>query len=403
MRVFILPSWCPTTRRPLRGTFFLEQARAIAALRPDWTVAIAQFDIEGSMVPWRPWRWPTYAGTWLRRPPTAGELVLDGSLRVYRVWKPFPPSLMRANRYRHVVRALADQVAPALDDFMRRFGKPDLLHAHAAYPGAGAAAILGKAHGIPYVITEHMGPFPPPNLLMSNGEPHPVLVDAYANAKAVSAVSSALASRLIDTRLAHKVMVLPNFLDGNFAGVVSVAPASRPFTFLSVGGPSVEKGTDNLIRAFAALASDALLRIACPVDDIVPFRQLADDLGIGGRVEWIGPVAREDMPALYADANAVVSPSLWESFSVVLIEALACGRPVIATRSGGPEDIVTANNGLLVSVGNVTELAAAMNHMRINADQFSPKLLQDDFVNRFSAQSTITKLDTWYRSIVAGK
>jgi glycosyltransferase involved in cell wall biosynthesis len=83
---------------------------------------------------------------------------------------------------------------------------------------------------------------------------------------------------------------------------------------------------------------------------------IADELGLGGRVWFIGH--REDVMALFSRVDVVVSASLREPFGRTLIEAMACEVPVVATRSGGPEEIVVeGENGFLVDVGDDVALA----------------------------------------------
>jgi glycosyltransferase involved in cell wall biosynthesis len=77
-------------------------------------------------------------------------------------------------------------------------------------------------------------------------------------------------------------------------------------------------------------------------------------------VRFLGALAPEQVPQQHAASDAFVLASFEETFGVVLVEALMSGRPVVATRCGGPEDIVHEGNGWLVPPGDPAALAAAM-------------------------------------------
>ena len=91
-----------------------------------------------------------------------------------------------------------------------------------------------------------------------------------------------------------------------------------------------------------------------------------------------------------------------ETFGVVLIEALSRGRPVIATKCGGPQDVIDESNGLLVPVGGIQELAEAMVWMRGNSNRFDPAELRADVVKRFGEEALVRNLDECYQTATKG-
>ncbi|MFO1054328.1 MAG: glycosyltransferase family 4 protein [Planctomycetota bacterium] len=159
-------------------------------------------------------------------------------------------------------------------------------------------------------------------------------------------------------------------------------------TLLFVGRISPEKGLHLLIPAFARLASqrpDLRLRIVGP--DATTSRAILVDLSddsrvralarfyeqdylahlraltapLGARVEFAGGVPQRDLPGEYARATVVVQPSLYESFGMPVIEAMACGRAVVAARAGGLAELIEdGRDGLLAAPDDVDSLAAAL-------------------------------------------
>jgi L-malate glycosyltransferase len=121
--------------------------------------------------------------------------------------------------------------------------------------------------------------------------------------------------------------------------------------------------------------------------------QRAHDLGLQDRVEWHGPV--QDMGPLYRHAGLVLNFSESESFSLTCLEALFHGRPLIATNSGGPGEIIDApETGLLVPVGDIDAMTKALDALLADA----PRRLQmgqkayTAVRNKFSDQATVSAL-----------
>jgi glycosyltransferase involved in cell wall biosynthesis len=199
------------------------------------------------------------------------------------------------------------------------------------------------------------------------------------------------------------VEVLPNFLDERFGMNSNASPISgQGYSLLSVGGPSHAKGTDVLLQALARMSGPVRLSVVGQGAELPFFQRMAQELGVAKRVRWLGALAPEGMSAVYQAADALVLPSRGETFGMVLIEALAHGKPVIATLCGGPEDIVHAGNGLLVPVADAQALAAAMEHMRSACSRFDPNALRADVLGRFGAVAAAARLESWYRSLIDG-
>ena len=97
---------------------------------------------------------------------------------------------------------------------------------------------------------------------------------------------------------------------------------------------------------------------------------LARRLEIEPRVRWLGRLDRQRALEEYRACDCFVQPSHLESFSIVVLEALACGKPVIATRCGGPEFMITPENGLLVAKQDPSGLARAMRGMVSGAQAY---------------------------------
>jgi glycosyltransferase involved in cell wall biosynthesis len=91
------------------------------------------------------------------------------------------------------------------------------------------------------------------------------------------------------------------------------------------------------------------------------YKDVAEELGVGAHVKFLGHVPREELIEAYRACDVFVLPSDYEAFGIVLLEAMACGKPCVATRVGGVSDIVDhGKTGLLVEYGNVQALKEAL-------------------------------------------
>jgi glycosyltransferase involved in cell wall biosynthesis len=167
----------------------------------------------------------------------------------------------------------------------------------------------------------------------------------------------------------ERFTVVPGAVDvGRFAprpgwapGVLADPAAPR---LLYHGRVDRRKGALDLVDAFATLggthpAARLVVSGVGPDSDAVAERVAA--LGLGPRVDLLGPVAYDAVPAVYHGGDVFVSPTYAEGFSNTILEAMASGLPVVSTRSVGVVDCLRdGDNGLLVGPGDVPALAAAL-------------------------------------------
>jgi glycosyltransferase involved in cell wall biosynthesis len=138
-------------------------------------------------------------------------------------------------------------------------------------------------------------------------------------------------------------------------------PASDGLVIGSAGRLIAGKGFDHLVRAVAPLAPRALpvLQIAGEGPERTRLEAIAASLGLSDRVQFLGRI--DDMPSFWNACDIAVVPSdtLAESFSMTTLEAMACGRPVVATLNGGIPEVL-ADAGTLIPGGNVEALTGAI-------------------------------------------
>ena len=138
---------------------------------------------------------------------------------------------------------------------------------------------------------------------------------------------------------------------------VNGEPPDRP-TFVFAGRLTRQKALGNALEALASVPDARLLVVGDGPDRD---RLAAQAAALDGRVEFLGALPRADALAVVSGATAAVLPSDWENLPHAVVEALALGVPVVATRVGGvPEVVADGVNGLLVPPGDVAALAEAI-------------------------------------------
>ena len=153
------------------------------------------------------------------------------------------------------------------------------------------------------------------------------------------------------------------FLDLNPAGSVG-------FTVLFAGRLYRRKRVDTLLRAAAILRGripGLAVRLVGDGPHAAPLRRLARGLQLGGTVSWLGDVPRSQLAAEYNRADVFCLPSVQEGFGIVLLEAMAAGKPIVASRAAAIPEV--APHGLLVEPENPEAFAAAIETLYRSPEQ----------------------------------
>jgi glycosyltransferase involved in cell wall biosynthesis len=272
---------------------------------------------------------------------TRGDPVVDG-VPVHHVRTPLVPG---------AGVAFAPGMLHEIGELIRREAF-DVVHAHASVvsPVAFAGALAARRAGLPSLVTFH-SMLQRSSFLLGASE---ALFSWSERGVVLSAVSSVVAAQVARWIPGASVGVLPNGLDTGFWRGVVNAPPDGEVVFTSAIRLSRKKRPLRLIRAFAEavrfVAGTPAMRlvVAGSGPEAVPIRRLADELGVGDRVELPGQLSRAALRELYARSHAFVLPSERESFGIAALEARAAGLPVIAMLASGVRDFVRQGvDGLL--------------------------------------------------------
>ena len=165
--------------------------------------------------------------------------------------------------------------------------------------------------------------------------------------------------------------VIGNGIDNDKFPAKPASSGSRTVRLISVCRMVPRKGLEYLIEAMKELKNDSIvLELIGSGQELDRIRRLVHDSGLEAYVKLPGYVASENLYAHYYRADIFVLPSLSESFGQVLLEAMSCGLPIVASAVGGiPETIRDWRNGLLIPPRDPAALAAAVRWLAANRDQ----------------------------------
>ena len=282
-----------------------------------------------------------------------------------------------------------------------------LIHAHFIFPDGVIAARLGRRYGIPVVTSEHA--VWRPWLDNSPGVRAQVL-QALPSIRMVLPVSASLERNIADAVGNHvSTRILPNVVDETFFKPSETEADWDPNQILFVGLIRRVKGLDILVRAIALLAARRpLLRLLVLGGafyrqqqlDEADVRRLVAELRLESKIRFAGQADPAEVVAAMRRSAMLVVPSRRETASLVTAEAIASGTPVVATRCGGPEDIVTPENGRLVPLEDPAALADAIDEMLRLRPRFDRHQLHATMVARFGTAVTASRLAAVYGEVL---
>jgi glycosyltransferase involved in cell wall biosynthesis len=345
----------PNPAKPTHGSF--------VATRLEQLVAGGEVTAEVvAPVPWLP--------SWMRYPP-AGRLDLVPRMRQHGGLTLHHPRYL-------VVPKIGMALTPytlfwtlkrTLEKLLAEGHRFDLIDAHYFYPDGVAAVRLAKHFNIPVTVTARGTDL---NLIPDYPTPRRMICEAAAQADGLITVCQALKDRLIELGTApERVTVLRNGVD-----LELFKPSDRDKmraslgltrrTLGSVGWLIERKGHHHVIRALGALPDTDLL-IVGEGPERAALERLAAKEGVSERVHFLGQIEQRRLPEIYNAIDALVLASSREGWANVLLEAMACGTPVVASAVWGtPEVVAVPDAGVLMKSQDAQGVIDGVKHLFAN-------------------------------------
>jgi|26BtaG_2_1085354.scaffolds.fasta_scaffold00741_10 glycosyltransferase involved in cell wall biosynthesis len=387
MHVLILPSWYPSHEKDLNGCFFREQAYALSRAGIQVGVISPQF-----------------------RSLRLGKEAILGSYK-YQIWQDKKIATYIKNdvflfpKIPYIdLKRWIKQGLKLFERYIEQQGIPDVIHVQSLLLAGPLALKIHNKYKIPYCVMEHSSTFS--RNLVSKWQ-YQYMIDVVKASSHCMAVSNHLASLLEDKFDSSEWHFSPNLLDNLFIEKNNrLIIEKNNKQFCSVANLNGNKGIDVLLKAFSIILKkypDFTLVIAGDGPEKEKLQQLSKNLNVSKSICFKGAISREDVRDLMAMSLCYVLPSHVETFGVVVIEALSQGIPVIATRCGGPESIITSTDGILVEVNNEKALADGMIEIIERIDNYNSLDIRNHCIERFSDEKFVKNMLAVYENCISGK
>lgn len=266
---------------------------------------------------------------------------------------------------------------------VQQHGKPDVIYGH-FFSNTQLGVKVSRAYHIPLIGIEHAARFNEPTL--SNWKY--TLQDAsyaYSHVNQTIAVSPNLQEAL-KRHFNIESVFLPNMAAKEF---IYATPTLHPLTFISTGSLIHRKGFDLLPEAFSGvknLPCDWRMLIIGGGKEKKRLQHQIDQMGLTEHILLVGQKSKDEIIPLLQQADAFILPSRNENFSVAVLEALACGVPVISSICGGIKECINEQNGLLFEVDDIEGLRNAIQTMVDHPNKFDHQAIADDYQKHFSPE-----------------
>ena len=377
MHILIIPSWYINTYNSLSGIFFKQQAEVLSKKNQVGVISIQEIGIKSILI----------------------EKKIDFGIFISTInqvatYQIQYPALIRLTSLREYIKKKF--FIYLFKKYTKNNGIPDIVHLHSFNHGT-LAIWLKENYSIPYVITEHSTAFA--EKLISYQD----LKKAQQVFKLSShniAVSNEL-KKLLETQFLETFQYIPNMVN-----IESFVPNEKneknEFIFINIAFLYSYKNQSMLIKSFFKAFkhnNNIRLIIVGHGPELTKLNKIVKTLKLENQVTLFGKAKRSEIITLLQNSDAFVLSSLYETFGVVLIEALACGVPVISTKSGGPESIIIDDRIGLLSDINENDLANKMKKMKKDITLYNANFLRQYAIENFSEKVVSNKLNTIYTNI----
>ena len=281
-------------------------------------------------------------------------------------------------------------------------GKADLIHVHVLTRMGVVAWLQKKTKGIPYLITEHWSRYLPGNGFGGFLRKAVTRV-VVRNAGMITTVTENLAQAMQAHGLKNpNYVILPNVVDIHlFKPLPHHHPVPKIIHISCFEDQS--KNITGLLDAMKILKDREVPFEAVLIGDGMDFETMkhkAEQLQLMDKIRFTGLLQGQALVDELASGDFLVLSSHYENMPVVILEALACGLPVVSTRVGGISEMVNDSNGLLVPPDDTTALATAMQELCKTYSNYDPEKLRKPIVDRYGNQEVGQMLNQWYQQTV---
>lgn len=381
----MIPSWYPTQKFTVGG-FFQKQA----------TLLNQVYDIRvlyGFRTNRSRKKWLFTKG--LSQVCSLGEEIKSGGLREFRFeyisWK---------NDENSKLTSIIDSYKKMTESIIADGWKPDLIHAQCTYPAGIVALKLSQKFSIPWVLHEHqVFALDNHSKFIAN-----LMRKAIKSANLVAVVSQHQLRCLATHKLFPRIMVIGNYINEEIFRLRTPQTNQKPFKILTVMWPNPIKDPETFFRAISRVINKGHFDIQATIigkklysdNDISLFENLAEKYQVSDVCRFIPRVPNEEIANFYAETDIFVSTSVAETFGIAVREAMAVGRPVVCTSSGGVDDDIHDFNGIKVDIYDYEAIADALIAIKTGEKQYDPNRIREFIIEKYGRKSFLEQIKIFY-------
>ncbi|MGM9934851.1 glycosyltransferase [uncultured Clostridium sp.] len=380
MHIMVIPSWYASSRNKVHGSFFKEQFKALSNAGMKVTVAYNEI-------------WPiTMVGKIKEK--RGVQFSVEDNLNTYRYkdFNYFPKNPLMFKSFNRRMDKLYREI-------VKKEGKVDIIHAHSAFWGGIAAQYISSKYNIPLVLTEHSS-LKYAKYVRDSYKKY--VYNAYDKADVLIAVGNGLKNEM-EHYTHNDIRVINNMVDlRRFnADAANIKQEGNKFSLFSCAFLEEGKGMENLIKAFSTCfkGKDAVLKIGGDGSLKGKLEELIKEYGMENQIYLLGALSRDEVSKEMKSCDCFVLASEHETFGVVYIEALACGKPVIGTYNGGADDIIKDYNGIIIEKNNIGKLKDALIQMKNDYRTYDENEIREKTILSYSEEVLVGKLKGVYKEI----
>ena len=293
----------------------------------------------------------------------------------------------------------------AISNYITGKGKPNCIHVHVAMNAGLAAFWANKKWGIPYILSEHWTAY------LSNADQRidnkpalflKLIKQVFEHAKLVTVVSDHLGKAIQEHFSGINYQVIPNVLDTDVFFPVAKIQTGK-CQLIHVSNMNYQKNTEDILRALQLVylqRRDFCLQLFGPVHHNI--HQLINLLGLKNNIFMNGEVKQTVLAKAMQQANVLILYSRFETFGCVLIEANACGVPVIVSDITVFHELVEENvNGVFVKGEDAVALAKAISKFMEGNLPFNPDIIAGKAALKYSFKTVGQQFGLMYDNITA--
>lgn len=362
MHVLILPSWYFNAEtQEIQGRMFHQHAEAMRKEGVDARIFFAQLGPYSSLI-------------------KKHQFKIEDGVPTWRVHQWMLPKLNSFLTHLWIQRYVG-----LLMDYIKSEGKPDLIHAQSFLAGFVAAA-LKKKTGIPFLVTERLSGFITGKIPQHY---HSLIRKSFNEADVITCVSPGLKRHLV-RYTSQPIDVIPNFYDPDLFYYDPAIEKNKIYTWVSIGEPAKIKGLDVLIKAYGELRKKTLsqtmqLILVDKIKEKDELNKMISEYGISNEIKWTGLVNQKEIAHILRESHVLISSSRAESFGKAIVEAQACGLPVIATKTDGAKFILESpEQGIFVEIDDVKGMTDAMEQMFTKYGRYHGEKINKSVSARFN-------------------